>query len=73
MRNYDIILEIPKEQLRKLAETKVLRPTIELELKIYKHYNDLCLQMGRMQARLETADTFCTSEETIKRVIKRLN
>lgn len=73
MSNYDILVEIPKDRRKQMAEMHVLRPTIELDLEIYEHHRSLCTKMGRMQARLETADKFCTSEETIKRVIKRLN
>jgi len=72
MSNYDILVEIPKDRRKQMAEMHILRPMIELDLEIYEHHTMLCTKMSRMQARLETADKFCTSEETVKRVIKRL-
>lgn len=72
MSNYEILLEMPTTVLRQLVATSIIRPTVEREMQIFEHYNRLCAKLPRMQARLETAEKFCTSEETIKRTIKRL-
>lgn len=72
MSNYDFLTTLEPTVFKRLIASNVIRPTVEREMQMYVHYNKLCERLPRMQARLETADKFCTSEETVKRTIKRL-
>lgn len=73
MSNFEFLSALDPITFKKLIASNVIRPTVEREMEIYKYFNNIAPQVGRMQARMDTADKFCTSEETVKRVIRRLN
>ena len=50
----------------------LLRQSVQNDMKVYEFYMNECKTTGRMQARTNTAENFCTSEETISRIIKRM-
>ena len=74
MTNYEIIQKLSPEEVETLAASNVVRSNIMHELRVYEFFNSRVKATGsRMQARSDAADRFCTSEETIKRIVKRLS
>ena len=73
MSNFEFLSGLETSTFQKLIDSNVIRPTVRKEMEIYAYFNSVAARLGRMQARTAAAEKFCTSEETIKRVIKRLN
>jgi len=72
MSAYELILTIEPTIFNELMSLGLLRQSVQNDMKVYEFYMNECKTTGRMQARTNTAENFCTSEETISRIIKRM-
>ncbi len=69
---YEFILSIDKKLLQDLHRKKIIRFSIYRDIEMFDNYmierkNNRC-----MQSRTNTAVKFCTSEETISRMLHRM-
>ena len=72
MSAYELILNIEPTTFEKMMSLGILRQSVLNDIKIYEFYLNERKTNGCMQARTNTAENFCTSEETISRIIKRM-
>ena len=72
MSAYELILTIEPTTFEKLMSCGLLRQSVLNDIKVYEFYLNECKTTGKMQARTNTAENFCTSEETISRIIQRM-
>jgi len=72
MSAYELIQTIDASILDKLMSKGLLRQSVQRDIEIYEFYLKERKITTCMQARTNTAENFCTSEETISRIIKRM-
>ena len=72
MSTYELIISIEESTIERLLSKGLFRSTIKRDIEVYEYYVNECKTVGKMQARTNTADKFCTSEETIGRIIQRM-
>jgi len=70
---YEFILTIDKKLLQNLHSKNLIRYSIFRDIDIYEFYMNEKRTIGCMQARTNTADKFCVSEETVSKTLQRLN
>lgn len=69
---YELIISLDNSTLDRLMSTGLLRATVKRDIEVYEFYVNECKTVGKMQARTNTAEQFCTSEETISRIIQKM-
>jgi hypothetical protein len=69
---YELIISLDNSTLDRLMSTGLLRATVKRDIEVYEYYVNECKTVGKMQARTNTAEQFCTSEETISRIIQKM-
>lgn len=69
---YELIISLDNSILDRLMSTGLLRATVKRDIEVYEYYINECKTVGKMQARTNTAEQFCTSEETISRIIQKM-
>ncbi len=69
---YELIISLDNSTLDRLMSTGLLRATVKRDIEVYEYYINECKTVGKMQARTNTAEQFCTSEETISRIIQKM-
>lgn len=69
---YELIISLDNSTLDKLMSTGLLRATVKRDIEVYEYYVNECRYNSKMQARTNTAEQFCTSEETISRIIQKM-
>lgn len=72
MSAYELILTIDQTTFEKMMSLGLLRQSVPRDIEIYEYYLKERKITTCMQARTNTAENFCTSEETISRIIKRM-
>jgi hypothetical protein len=72
MSAYELILTIEPTTFEKMLSLGILRNSVMNDVRVYEFYLNEKKTVSCMQARTNTADKFCTSEETISRIIKRM-
>lgn len=72
MTAYELITAIDPATIDILLSTGYLRPMTLRDVAIYEFYVNERRLVTCMQARTNTAENFCTSEETISRIIKKM-
>lgn len=73
MSAYELILSLDHSTFEKLMSKGLLRDSVKRDKEIYEFYLRECEETGsRMQARTNTAELFCVSEETVSRAIKKM-
>lgn len=69
---YELIQTMELSAIEILLSKGLLSSNIKRDLKVYEFYTNERKTVGCMQARTNTAEHFYTSEETVKRIIKKL-
>jgi hypothetical protein len=72
MTAYEFILTIDKELLQVLHNKKMVRFSIFIDIEMYEFYLNEKKKHTCMEARTNTSDKFCTSEETVSRMLFRM-
>lgn len=73
MSAYELILSLDEKTFEKLLSTGLLRSTVKRDKDMYEYYLVECEASGsRMQARTNTAEKFCVSEETVSKTIQKM-
>lgn len=73
MSAYEIILSLDESTFEKLLSKGLLRSNVKRDKELYEYYvAEFNLTHSRMQARTNTADKFCVSEETVSKVIQKM-
>ena len=73
MSTYEIILSLDSSTIDHLLSKGFFRSSTKRDIEIYEFYVNECKITGsKMQARTNAAEKFCTSEETIGRIIQRM-
>lgn len=73
MSAYEFIKSIGEETIYRLADFGLLRGTVLRDVDVYEFYMDE-IEQGekRMQARTNTADAFCISEELVGKILQAM-
>lgn len=72
MTNYEFITTLDSHVLDALCRRNFLKFSVKRDIEIYRHYSKQCEVKSKMLARFNTAEKFCTSEETVSRIIQKM-
>jgi hypothetical protein len=72
MSAYELIISLDSSTIDLLLSKGLFRATVKRDIEVYQYYMEECKTVGKMQARTNTAEQFCTSEETISRIIQKM-
>mgnify|MGYP003588100414 CR=1 FL=1 len=71
MSAYELISQFDSSLLDQMITKGLLRSTVKRDMEIYEFYLSQC-NLGRMQARTNTAEKFYMSEDRISKIIQKM-
>jgi len=72
MNCYETLLSVDSGLIQLLVSKGYMRSTTSRDIEAFEYYTKERTTTGYLQARTNTAEKFCTSDETIARIIQRM-
>lgn len=69
---YNALKSLTKEQATAFFCSGLLNETHARNVLIYEYYEERLKSVSKMQARTDTADSFCLSEEQVSVIIRKM-